>query len=358
MRKRAPLLVVLAAAALLIFYWTFGKKTNPSGQTASGSGLSATSAPDKTGTGASGKKGLGGPASSAGKVANGKAVFTSKWGAGEGELGHERPQEGAPLGPMSVVTDGKGRLVVLDTVNGRVVRRGMDGKLDSEVKIGLLDPQDMAVAQDGSMAVLDRFADKKVAVYDESGALKGELPLIGEGIEDVGDVTGVFVDGTDVYAEREHGPLVRVGSTSGEPAEPQTEIPGRPSRDGLSYLLAGIIDGPAGRVYVASIEKATKSQRFTREFRQPYFVHAIVLLDTDKTGMIYFGTAVEQPDGSQSVLLSCLEPTKGNIVGTVTLPANTLPEETTRDFAVLDDGGVVYSLRAESGVSYLYYDCE
>ncbi|MEZ4302763.1 MAG: hypothetical protein R3B70_48015, partial [Polyangiaceae bacterium] len=289
---------------------------------------------------------------------NGKTVFSAKWGTGDDELGHERPEEGAPLGPMSLGVDGKGRIVVLDTVNGRLVRRGKDGEPDSVVKIGLLDPQDMALGADGTTAVLDRYADKKVAVYDDTGALVGDLPLVGEGISETGDVTGVFVDGTDVYAEREHGPLVKIGGTNGQPADPRTEIPGRPSRDGLSFLLAGIIDGPAGRVYVAAIDRATETQRFTREIRQPAFVHSIVLLDSDKSGTIYFATQVEQPDGSGAIFLSCLEPQHGVITGSTVLPVNTLPEESFRDFAVLDEGGVVYALRTEQGVSYLHYDCE
>ena len=40
------------------------------------------------------------------------------------------------------------------------------------------------------------------ALYDESGALIGNLPLEGEGVATPGDVTGVFVDGDDVYADR------------------------------------------------------------------------------------------------------------------------------------------------------------
>lgn len=288
---------------------------------------------------------------------NGQTVFKSKWGAGDDELGHERPQEGAPVGPMSLAADAQGRITVLDTVNGRLVRRGADGKPEV-MKIGLLDPQDMAVGDDGTAAVLDRFADKKVALYDESGNLRGEFPLMGEGVPDVGSVTGVFVDGKDVYVEREHATLVQIGTTDGQPVSPRQEIPGRPSRDGLSFLKAGIIDAPEGRVYVVSIERATMKNRFTRELRLAGLVRTIVLLDTDKSGTIYFAAVVEQADSTEAVLLHCLEPLKGVVVGTAVLPPNTLPEETFRDFTVLDEGGVIYALRTEQGVSYLKYDCE
>ena len=39
------------------------------------------------------------------------------------------------------------------------------------------------------------------------------------------------------------------------------------------------------------------------------------------------------------------------------LPVNTMPEETFRDLTVLDDGGVLYAIRSNDGVSYRRFDC-
>lgn len=358
MRKTARLLLVSVAVVGLLLFFLLRRSPSPTGEKPGSPGAAAASsgaAGTSRAAGAGVKPGGAAGASSA-QAANGKTVFKAAWGSGDSDLGHERPEEGAPLGPMSVAVDAKGRVMVLDSVNGRLVRRGPDGKAEV-MKIGLMDPQDMATAADGSTAVLDRYADKKVAVYDEAGDLRGEIPLQGEGVGDVGSVTGVFVDGDNVYVEREHGPLVQIGTTSGQPAEPRVEIPGRPSRDGLSFLKAGIVDAQEGRVYVASIDRATLTNRFTRELRLQAFVRSILLLDTDKAGTIYFATEIEQ-DGAPSVLLQCLEPLKGMTTGAATLPVNTLPEESFRDFAVLDEGGVIYSLRTEQGVTYLQYDCE
>lgn len=358
MRKAAPLLLLVAGAIALFFFLRNSPspgKEKPAGTAASTADSARPAGPGAAGVGAG--KAPGPSGSGAAAEENGRPVFTAKWGGGDDELGRDRPQEGAPTGPMSLSVDGKGRVVVLDSANNRLVRRGPDGKTDV-MKIGLLDPQDMAAASDGSMAVLDRYADKKVAVYDENGDLRGELPLLGEGVDDVGSVTGVFVDDGNVYVEKEHGPLVQIGTTTGQPVEPRAEIPGRPSRDGLSFLKAGIVDANEGRVYVASIDRATLVNRFTRQLNLQAFVRAIVLLDSDKTGTIYFATELEGPDGAASVLLNCLEPLKGVVVGSAILPVNTLPEETFRDFAVLDEGGVIYSLRTDQGVSYLKYDCE
>lgn len=355
-RLSVALIVAATSGAVLWFMWPRARTgldpTTAPATSASDSAPPRTSktTPKLPGSGAAAP----GPTSEPGS----DTVFTARWGGGLDELGHERLDEGNAAGPMSFAVDGKGRTLVLDSVNGRIVRRGVDGKAEVAIPIDLRVPQDLATAPDGSMVVLDRFSNKEVAIYDESGQLMGSLPVEGENVPDPGEVTGVFVDGKDVYVEREHGTLVKIGDTGGLPAEPRSEIPGRPSRDGLSFLSAGIIEAGAGRVYVSSIERATNEHRFTRELRLRTVVRAIVLLDSDKSGTIYFAAEVEEAGGQGAILLSCLEPLKGVIVGSAVLPTNTLPEESFRDLVVLDEGGVMHALRSEEGVTYRRYDCK
>jgi hypothetical protein len=297
-------------------------------------------------------------AASAAPAGDGRVVFFSPWGGSQkDQLGRERPQEGNPMGPMSLAHDAKGRIYVLDQVNQRIVRRGADGSVEGTFDMKLTGAQDIAVAKSGEMAVLDRVVDKTIAIYDANGDIKAQLPLEGEGIEEPGHVTGVFVDGSDVYVEREHGPLVKIGDLNGTPAEPRTEIPGRPTRDGLSFINAGITDGPAGRAYVASVDRQSGEHRFTREIRFKSGITSILLLDTDKSGTIYFAVELHEDPAADYAMLQCLEPTKGVLIGSAMLPVNTLPEETFRDLTVLDDGGVVYAVRSEEGVTYRRFDC-
>lgn len=265
--------------------------------------------------------------------------------------------EGNPEGPMSFAVDSQGRMLVLDQVNRRMVRYGADGKPLGEVPLELRSPQDVASGEDGSTAVMDRLVNKSVAIYDAEGSLKGEIPLEGEGVPKGGLLSGVFVDGNDVYVEREHGSLVRIGDTQGRPAQDRAELPGRPSRDGLYFLRAGISGAEEGRVYVTSFERATKAHRFTRELHLNMPARTILLLDTDRQGTIYLATVVEPAPNKELLLLSCLEPEKGVPIGKAELPVNNMPEETFRTLVVLADGGVLFALMTSAGVTYQRYDC-
>ena len=83
----------------------------------------------------------------------------------------------------------------------------------------------------------------------------------------------------------------------------------------------------------------------------------LLLLDTDRAGTVYFAAQVQHPVAAPVVTLSCLDGTTGAVVGGAVLHTNALPEESFRDFAVLDDGGVVYALRSPTGMTYQRYDC-
>ena len=60
-------------------------------------------------------------------------------------------------------------------------------------------------------------------------------------------------------------------------------------------------------------------------------IRSIVLLDTDRAGVIYFAVELHEEPSSDWVLLQCLEPLHGLPVGSAVLPAETMPEETFRD---------------------------
>lgn len=285
-------------------------------------------------------------------------AFTAAWGSGPDQLGRERPEEANPMGPMSFAANAKGRVVVLDNVNDRLVLKSEDGRTERTVTLGGGYPEDVAMGDDGSMAVLDRHREKAVSVFDENGQPAGKLPLVGDGIDDPGSVTGIVIDGDTVYAERAHSALVKLGTTKGQPATDRSEIPGRPSRDGLSFLRAGIVDAATGRAYVVSTQRSPEQHRYTRELRLEAPLRQIVLLDTDRSGVVAFGAEVETAGGQTEIRIVCMEPAQGVPIGTATVPANTLPEESLRDFVALPSGGVMYALRTTQGVSYSVVECQ
>ena len=286
----------------------------------------------------------------------GQVLRRAGWGSALEDVGRDRPAEGNPEGPLSLAATPGGGLAVLDQVNGRLVLSGAGGAELREVRLRARTPEDLAVAADGSIAVLDRTHDQSVTVLDPSGRIRGTLPLKTAGIDVPGSVTGVFVDGDDVYAEREHGSSFRLGDLAGHPAPTPLEVPGRPSRDGKSFVSAGIVDAARGRAYVASVDRATSDHRFTRELRMEEPIGSIALLDTDRAGILYFALQLPRP-GGDVVRLLCLEPLHGAPLGTVEMPATSLPDEQFRAFAVEDGGGVVHAYLDGSGVTYARYDC-
>ncbi|QRK12429.1 hypothetical protein JQX13_21825 [Archangium violaceum] len=284
------------------------------------------------------------------------------WGSGEAQLGRDRPTEGNPTAPMSLTFDQAGNALVLDQVNGRLVRLGPDGNPRDTLPLTVQSAQDVAVARDGTIAVLDRLADKTIALLDPSGRPIGNLPLEGKGLEQGGLSTGLFVDGDSVYVEAEHGPLIRVGGLDGRSDTERPQLPGRPSRDGKAFLSANL--GPRGgnKVYVHAVERSSRQHRFSREYSLPLPVLSILLLDSDASGVIYLAVSGEVPHPPEEVRpehwvrLLCLDPLDGAPLGSADLPSNPMPEETFRDFAVAD-GGVLYSVRAPEGMTLQRYTC-
>jgi hypothetical protein len=303
------------------------------------------------------------PAASDGGATQGRVFARVTWGSGVGQLGHDRPHEGNPEAPMSFAPDPSGGMVVLDQVNHRLVRFGPDGHAAGTIPLTQQAPQDIAVAHDGSIAVLDRLGQPSVSVLGPDGTQRATLPLVGAGVPEGGGVTAMFIDDSSVFVEREHGSLVRVGDLSGSGTDDRSEIPGRPTRDGQSFISAGLIDRDAGRFYVNSIERATGAHRFTRDLSVALVLETILLLDTDRAGTIYAAvqgvppSQVNAESPTELVTLMCLDPHDGHPLGTALLPANTSADETFRDLIVLDGGGVLYGVRTEAGESFQRYDC-
>lgn len=273
------------------------------------------------------------------------ALLKARWGSRDGELGHLRPAEGNAEGPMSFALAGSD-VVVLDQVNGRVVRYDAKGRQVSSVA-ATPTTQDVAIAPDGTTVLLDRLVDKKITLMSPSGRRVGELALPEGATGETGLLTGLFVDGEDVYVEKEHGALVRIGTTDGKPSVEPKSLQGRPSKDGALLLSAALTDAAAGLTAVNAFDRKAGALRFARQVSFARPAHSIALLDTDAKGIIYLG--VWAGPGSQ-VHVACMDPTDGHVLGRVIVPLSETPEEAFRDFAVRPDGTIVSSYRTDDGV--------
>lgn len=306
------------------------------------------------------------------KVANaGKVYVQGGWGSGPNDFGRHNVPESNPEGPLTISVDNKGNAFILDQVNGRILRFDKDGKPLPSFQLTQQAPRDIVVSPTGTTLVMDQLRDKTVAVLDTDGKLIGELPVTGKRLNDKenGLATGVFADADGVYVEKGHAMQFRVGDAAGNPDPDQPLMDGRPSREGGLLLSMGLIKASAGRFWVRATDRATGQMKFMREFTLPMPIMQLMFLDSDSSGRLYAAAHVgrELPinpaDGGhgggftdESVQLLCLSPT-GEPRNTLTLPANTMPEESVRDLAVRDDGTILYMYRTPAGLQVYQYTC-
>jgi hypothetical protein len=104
---------------------------------------------------------------------------------------------------------------------------------------------------------------------------------------------------------------------------------------------------------VNAIDRASGTSRFARLVQMPRPATFIVLLDSDDRGVVYAGVA----DPSDQATIVCLDPHDGHVLGRVSMPMSTDPEETFRDFSVDGDGTIFHAVREATGVTYTTATC-
>jgi hypothetical protein len=281
----------------------------------------------------------------------GGILYQAPWGSGESAIGRSVAHEGNPEGPMSFAFGDDGTLWILDQANGRLLRLPRGASKPIPVRLPLVAPQDVKVAKNGSVVVLDRLGDRSLYVADKLGAPLGTIPLKGR---EPGGITGVFTDQGEIYIERAHGMLAHVGSLGGAAADDGVELIGRPTPDGSALVNAGKQGKDA--VWLTVLDRAAGAQRFTKLFTFGEPVQAITELDADTAHTVYLGVIIGAP-GHAHLVVQCVNAQSGDPLGRVDLPTSPLADETFRDLAVLPDGGFAYAERDANGVKYALYYC-
>ena len=298
-------------------------------------------------------------ASSAGTTnRTGSVVVQGSWGGGLGQFGRKKAAESSPEGPMGLSVAPDGSVLIVDQVTRRI-ERYRDGKPVSTTPIGGDTVQDLALLPEGRLAVLDRFVDKGVQIYESDGRLLNDVVLGGQ--TELGSLTGVFADASGVYVEREHGLVLRIADASGNRVTGERELPGRPSRDGQLVISAALLERQSGQFLVRAIDRVKGSPVWERVIQLPTPILHMVMLDSDKQGRIYAAavTALEEQVPpyrlTDEALFAVQLGRDGSERGRLKLPPLHGSDETFRPVSVGDDGSLYVMRSSESGLTVTRY---
>ena len=189
----------------------------------------------------------------------GRQLVTLPWGDGAGQVGLVRLSEGLTRGPEALAVAPDGRMVILDSVNSRLVLLGADGSFSGSIALSLSQPRFLAVAN-GSIYVLDADTDRQLVCLDWQGAQihSAQLPPL----DDV--VTGLFATDDGPCVEVAHDQVFAVefkddgkqATLSGAPAAGVGSAAGQTAR--TQRPAAGALHAIAGRPLDRDLGKAAK----------------------------------------------------------------------------------------------------
>lgn len=355
-RRQALGLLALVAVVALVAVLTYrqGAGSPPGAGASAGNAVGRKSAGGQAGA-PSGASPAGPTSAPASRTAGPRVeiAFRAPWGSGPAELGHSRPQEGNPEGPMSFAVDRDGRVLVLDEVNSRVqVFAG--GKAAKSVPLPADTFQDIDLGPRGDLVLLDWLARQSVVYAGTNGAIAGEVALAGAGVPEGGGVTGLFQRDDGTWVEVEHRDLVRVADASGRADPHRPTMPGRPSGDGRAFLRAAL----DGREAAVVLRRARDAADFAPLARVPFpapILH-LTALESDSRGRVFLAASLlrrsadegSRPDEAEQLVI--LGP-DGSELGRVMLPPRQGPEESYRPVRLGADGNVYQMSWDEHGVT-------
>jgi hypothetical protein len=139
-----------------------------------------------------------------------QVVLHLSWGTGPMEAGRRTAQESAPEGPMSFTVADGGEIYLLDQANLRILRFDGSGALLSTIPVSSGTFQDIEVAGDGRILLLDRLVLGSVVVLNPDGLQTASHPVAGPGIPEGGGITAMFLEEDGLWLEVNHERIVRL----------------------------------------------------------------------------------------------------------------------------------------------------
>jgi hypothetical protein len=201
-------------------------------------------------------------------------------------VGLAAPAEGLTRGPEALALDPEGGLVVLDSVNRRLLRLTPAGVVDGTTAVDLRYPRFLAVDQEYTW-VLDIDEDRMLMGYDRAGDRVTAMSLRAPREP----VTGLFVHGGRVLVETGHDRVVVLPPEAGADGAPVDldalpTAPGRPARSGAG-LTARLDRGAAPRVEVRRSGAGPVPAGLTLPPSRA--IDHLVALDGDARGDLFLG---------------------------------------------------------------------
>ena len=278
-------------------------------------------------------------------------VLDLPWGSSGPAVGRRDAEESAPEGPMSFAVGPDGELYVLDQVNQRVLKFTPEGELDLEITLPAMTFQDLEIAPDGALVVVDRLVRRSILVLDEAGNPLGEYAYEGEAIPEGGGITATFARSDGVWLEFAHTWVARILDEQYRPCVEEI-VPGRIMADGKTRVVAAR-DGAGGAdVWLEAYGGDEPLVRTTVEPAE--YLDRIIWIEGDDMGHIVVAMHLFPRDGhalarAGSDFVSALVLGEDlQVLGSFRSPYAIVEWEQFREFKVMP-GGSVYQMALTRG---------
>ena len=213
-----------------------------------------------------------------------EVVLHLGWGAGPVEAGRREAQESAPEGPMSFAVTAGGDIYLLDQVNLRLLKFDGSGALLSAIPLSSDVFQDIEVAGDGRILLLDRLVRGAVVVLSRDGLEIAAHPVTGQWIPEGGGITGMFLEDDGLWIEYNHERVVRLLDGSLNRCE-ETVLVGRKS--GTAGVTVAAALAGQGMVRLKMIAGATGATVAEKEIDFGQDLYRIAWVQGDAQGSIH-----------------------------------------------------------------------
>lgn len=285
------------------------------------------------------------------------------WGSGGWKAGKTIVQEGADSGPMSFAISAAGEIYVLDQNNSRVLKFQKNGSPASQFSLPDGVYEDIEVAQDGKLILLDRSRRDSVIILDENGIEKASYGLVGRGIKHAGGVWHMVLCKNGLYLQYDSH-LVHLLDGSLQPVERKI-IPGenlfRDCKKTVDVRLPRGRDEVILRINDAKTGRKLKEKVISLEGKENCSIHCLEVDRYNRIHLIFHSfkeiwTTVDRHVANNIDTFLTMDKTLKEI-SEITFPPPQdriyLADDPFRSFRVVSTGEIYFMIYTEKGLKIL-----